>query len=186
MTGLRRAFVAVVPPAPVLDALGTRVAELTPRAPQLRWLPRAQWHLTLQFLGPVADADGLAAAVRAAVREQPAFAVQLAGAGAFPSVRRGAVLWVGVRGDEALVRLAESVHAAMATLGHTPDDRPFHPHLTVARASRPRSVVELVESIGTQPIGPAWTVSDVAVVESDTRPTGAVHTVQDRLPLGSA
>lgn len=186
MTGLRRAFVAVVPAAPVLDALEPLVADLAAHAPQLRWLPRPQWHLTLQFLGAVDDAAALREAVAAASAGHAAFDVQLAGGGAFPSVRRGAVLWVGVERNDALVRLAAAVQDATQPLGHPPDDRPFHPHLTLARAPRPRALAELVETIGTGPVGPAWTVTDVAVVESDTRPTGAVHTVRDRLPLQGA
>ncbi len=183
MTGLRRAFVAVAPTFPVLDALEPLVADLALRAPQLRWLPRAQWHLTLQFLGPVDDAEALRSGVAAAAAAHATFAVQLAGGGAFPSARRGTVLWVGVDHEDALVRLAESVHAATEPLGHGRDERPYHPHLTLARAPRPRSLSDLVETIGTAPIGPAWTVTEVAVVESDTRPTGAVHTVWDRLAL---
>ena len=186
MTGLRRAFVAVMPAEPVLDALEPRVADLAARAPELRWLPRPQWHLTLQFLGAVDDADALRAAVAPGVAGHATFDVQLAGGGAFPSVRRGAVLWVGVERGDALVRLAEAVQDATHTLGHAPDDRPFHPHLTLARAARPRALAELVDARGTGPLGPAWTVTEVAVVESDTRPTGAVHTVRDRLPLRGA
>ena len=183
MTGLRRAFVAVTPTAPVLDALEPLVADLAACAPRLRWLPRMQWHLTLQFLGPVDDADELRTAVESAVAAHAPFAVQLAGGGAFPSARRGTVLWVGVHHDDALVRLAEAVHAATRPLGHPHDERPYHPHLTLARGPRPRALTDLVETIGQAPIGPAWTVTEVAVVESDTRPTGAVHTVRDRLAL---
>jgi RNA 2',3'-cyclic 3'-phosphodiesterase len=186
VTGLRRAFVAVVPAEPVLDALEPRVADLAAQAPQLRWLPRAQWHLTLQFLGAVDDAAALRAAVAPAVAGHAAFDVQLTGAGAFPSVRRGAVLWVGVERSDAVVHLAEAVQHATRPLGHAGDGRPFHPHLTLARAPRPRPLADLVDALGTAPIGPAWTVTDVAVIESDTRPTGAVHTVRDRLRLSGA
>ncbi|HEV2310287.1 MAG TPA: 2'-5' RNA ligase family protein, partial [Acidimicrobiia bacterium] len=96
------------------------------------------------------------------------------------------ILWVGVDHDDALVRLAAAVQDATQPLGHARDDRPYHPHLTLARAPRPQPLGELVDAIGADPIGPAWTVTDVAVVESDTRPSGAVHTVRDRLPLRSA
>ncbi|HSO95893.1 MAG TPA: RNA 2',3'-cyclic phosphodiesterase [Acidimicrobiia bacterium] len=184
MTRLARAFVAVVPPGDVLDALAARIARLTPDAQPLRWLPRAQWHITLTFLGRVDDADALRDTLTTTARRGAPFALQLAAGGAFPTPRRAAVLWVGVADPPALVRLADAVRASGAPLGDHADDRPYHPHLTVARAPRPRNLTGLVESLGAEPIGPPWTVTHLAVLESDTRPTGAVHTVRDELALG--
>ena len=94
------------------------------------------------------------------------------------------MLWVGVPHADPLVALAAAVRDATRTLGYPDDERPYHPHLTLARAPRPRRLTHLVDALGTTPIGPPWTVTDVAVVESDTRPTGAVHTVWGQLPLG--
>ena len=48
---MTRAFVAVVPPPPVLDAIEAATAGL--ELPGLRRTTRAQWHLTMQFLGDV-------------------------------------------------------------------------------------------------------------------------------------
>ncbi len=186
MTRLARAFLAVTPPPTVLDALADRIAPLTTSEPTLRWLPREQWHVTLQFLGPVADAEALAAAVGAATASQASSTHQLAGGSAFPSPRRGSVLWIGVEPPEPLAALAAAVGAATAPLGHAPEARPYQPHLTVARAARPRPLAPAVDTIGPEPVGPPWTVTEVALVESDTRPDGAVHTPWRQLALHGA
>lgn len=187
MTRLARAFVAVVPPAPVLDAVETRAASLSRAMPSLRWLPRPQWHLTLAFLGRVDDAETLQAALTAAVHDRPPFTVRLGTGGAFPAPRRASVLFVGVaHGEPDLTEVAGRVRAASAALADHAEDRPYHPHLTVARAPRPRSLTGLVDAIDAGPIGPPWTVTDLAVIESDTRPDGAVHTVRARVPLAGA
>jgi 2'-5' RNA ligase len=181
---LARAFVAVVPPDAVLDA---RVATLNREAPSLRWLPRAQRHITLAFLGRVDDADVLSTALAVAVRTRPPFTLRLGTGGAFPAPRRAVVLWVGVaHGGPDVIGLATTVQDAAAGLADHAEDRSYHPHLTVARAPRARSLTGLVDAIGTGPIGPPWAVTDVSVLESDTRPTGAVHTVQARIPLRGA
>jgi 2'-5' RNA ligase len=185
VTRLARAFLAVGPSPPVLDALAARLEPLAAAGPGLRWAPRGQWHLTLQFLGTVGDAEALGDAVGSAVAALPPFTSRLAGAGAFPSARRAAVLWVGVDDPAPLATLAGAVQRATAELGHQPEERPYHPHLTVARAARPRSVAPLVEALEAPAIGPAWTVDEVALVASDTRPDGAVHTVWARRPLGA-
>jgi 2'-5' RNA ligase len=185
VTRLARAFVAVVPPDPVLDALAARIAPLTQEPSPLRWLPRRQWHLTLAFLGRVDDADALRAALADATRDRTPFGLRLGAGGAFPTPRRATVLWVGLAPETPeIMGLAAAVRDAAAGLAGHAEDRPYHPHLTVARTPRPRPLTDLVDAIGTGPIGPPWTVTDLSVIESDTRPAGAVHTVRDQLALG--
>lgn len=187
MTRLARAFVAVVPPDAVLDALDARVGTLTREAPSLRWLPRRQWHIALAFLGRVDDADGLSVALTGPVRKHSPLTLRLGTGGAFPAPRRASVLWVGVaHGAPDVIGLATTVWDAVAGLADHAEDRPYHPHLTVARVPRARSLTGLVDAIGAGPIGPPWRVTDVSVIESDTRPTGAVHTVRARVPLRGA
>jgi RNA 2',3'-cyclic 3'-phosphodiesterase len=185
VTRLARAFLAVVPSAAVLDDVAQRLEALRRAEPSLRWLPREQWHLTLQFLGPVEDAEELSDSVGRAIAAVAPFPVQLTGGGAFPSPRRATVLWIGIHEPEPLVTLADAVMSATAGLGHRAEERAYHPHLTVARAGRPRSVTGLVEHLGGAGPGPAWTVADVALVASDTRREGAVHTEWGRRPLGA-
>src|SRR5262249_10566431 len=89
-----RAFVAVVPPDDVLDAVGAVAASIDVPSTARR-TSRPQWHLTLQFLGNKVDFAAVAGALEPlAVRGAP---VQLGAAGAFPTERRGRVLWLGVR-----------------------------------------------------------------------------------------
>jgi RNA 2',3'-cyclic 3'-phosphodiesterase len=187
VTRLARAFVAVAPPDAVLDALDTRLRALIDDTTPLRWLPRQQWHLTLAFLGGVDDADGLTGSLAAAARAFAPVALQLGGGGAFPRPRRASVLWAGVAaGGAELTALATTVAAASEGFGRHTEDRPYHPHLTVARGARPRPLDGLVDALGPDPIGPPWTAREVRLVESDTRPDGAIHTVRARLPLEGA
>jgi len=181
-----RAFVAVEPPAATLDAVQAIVDRVAPSAPDLRWLPREQWHITLQFLGAVADEDALVERLAAALAPLTAPTVALAGGGAFPKVARGGVLWLAVAdGADALADVARAVHDATAALGHETEDRPFRPHLTVARARRPRDHRGLVDAIGAATVGSPWTVTEVVLYESDTRPEGAVHHERARIAVGA-
>jgi RNA 2',3'-cyclic 3'-phosphodiesterase len=182
---LGRAFVAVVPPDDVLDAIEARVAPLRVSHDELRWSGRAQWHLTLRFLGPVPDVDMLLRAMHEELASIPRIGgVAVAGAGAFPSASRASVLWLGIRdGAVALTRVAESVEWASVAAGFAPDARAFAPHLTVARVPRRRDVAAVLAALGDDPIGAPWPVDDVVLVSSDTRPTGAVHSEIARVPL---
>jgi 2'-5' RNA ligase len=184
VSGLRRGFVALVPSAAALDHVAGAVAALAADQRSLRWTPREQWHVTLQFLGRVADVGPLTDALRDAVAEVAPFPVRLGGGGAFTRVRAGTVLWLGVdSGGESLGALAGAVTRATAPLGFTLDERPFRAHLTLARAARPtdlRAAVAVLDGAGA---GPAWSAAEIVLFDSDTRATGAVHTEIARVPF---
>ncbi|MFI5052965.1 MAG: RNA 2',3'-cyclic phosphodiesterase [Acidimicrobiia bacterium] len=184
MTQLRRGFVAVVPPAEVLDAVEALVASARLSIDGLRWAAREQWHCTLQFFGPVPDAEGLVAALEAPMRAHPRFGVRLGSSGAFPSISRGTVLWLGsASGGDGLAGLAAAVSRATGPLGFVPEVRPFRPHLTVARSPAPVDLTRAVAALGDGPAGPTWPVAEVVLLDSDTLPTGSVHREVARIPL---
>jgi 2'-5' RNA ligase len=175
-----RAFLAVLPPPEVLDAVANVLGQ--PRLAGARFTRREQWHVTLQFLGNRADLDAVSSALGAlAVRGGP---VRLGGFGAFPSERRGRVLWLGLaEGGPLLVQLAAAVGALLGPLGYPPEERDYHAHLTLARCKAPTDLRAVVAALSDGPIGPEWTVEDVVLFESSTKPTGAVYIERARFPL---
>lgn len=184
VAALRRAFLAVVPPPPVLDAIEDGIAPLRAGASTLRWIRREQWHITLQFFGPASE-PSLIVALRAELGSVAPFELRLGGGGAFPKPHRASVLRVGVdHGVDALTSLSNVVQAATAPLGFAVGDRDFHPHVTVARLSRPGPVAGLVDALGERSVGPSWMVDHAILFESDTRPDGAVSTKVARFSLG--
>jgi RNA 2',3'-cyclic 3'-phosphodiesterase len=182
---LRRAFVAIVPPADVLDAVEVAVAPLRRVAPPgLSWTRRAQWHLTLQFLGAVDDTDVLVDSLVGNLHGRAPVTLGLGTAGAFPAASRASVLWIGLDdGHDALASLSGVVERATEPLGFAPDFREFHPHLTIARSARARPLGSLVSALGDGPLGPVWHAREVLLMESDTRPTGAVYCEIAHFPL---
>ena len=192
-----RLFVAVTPPAPVLDHLAAAVADVRAGCPAdldaaLTWTLPAQWHVTLAFLGEVDDAtaDRLGRRLaRLAGRHQPV-RLAVAGAGGFGSARRARVLWVGVHGDrKPLRRLAQGVSAAAGRERiEVASGRGYRPHLTLARARQPTDVRPLTERLAAY-VGPKWTAGSYALVRSRLAagPNGrAVHEPLTSWTLGSA
>src|SRR4051812_38914238 len=131
MSALRRAFLAVVPPPEVLDA----VAVLLERSKSSRfvWTRREQWHVTMQFVGRVGDADALIAALAPALAAFRSVPIRLRGAGAFPAPAKARVLWLGVEGEGALADLhAELMDATGAVIsGGGRAAVPGHPPLAL-------------------------------------------------------
>jgi RNA 2',3'-cyclic 3'-phosphodiesterase len=177
-----RAFVAVVPPDDVLDAVDAAASGIEVPSTARR-TTRPQQHLTLQFLGNRVDFAAVAAALEPlAVRGA---AVQLGAAGAFPSERRGRVLWLGVsEGNALLVQLAAAIGALLEPVGYPPEGRPYHAHLTLARLKAPADLRPVVAALGPGPVGPAWTAGEVVLFQSKTSRGGAEYTPRVRIPLG--
>lgn len=108
----------------------------------LKWIDPAQMHLTLAFLGEIADraAPPLVDAMSAALDVAPFVAV-FQHLGVFPTSRAPRVLWLGVtQGARELATVQRTVADRLRPLAAALDERPFHAHLTLARwrTSRPR------------------------------------------------
>jgi 2'-5' RNA ligase len=175
---MTRAFVAVRLPEAVLDA----VDAVVPAVAGARFTTREQRHLTVQFLGTRADVDAVAEALHP-LAVAPG-GVQLGGAGAFPSARRARVLWVGVASGEAfLSQLAAAVGVLLTPLGHEPEAREYHPHVTLARWKTPTDARPAIASIGDAPVGPAFTVDEIVLYESRLRREGAQYTAHEVIAL---
>ena len=96
-------------------------------------------HFTLCFLGDIPDEEGPRVAAALAAVRFAAFSVEVAGVGAFPSMRRPSVVWVGADpgGGRRLAALAASIASVLGPLGHAAGGgRPFRPHATISRAGR--------------------------------------------------
>ncbi len=180
---MARAFVAVRPPDAVLIEVAGAVARVREVAgPGARWTTPEQWHLTLQFLGDHVDLDAVAGALTGLSVSRGD--VRLGGGGTFPSERRGKVLWLGVvEGAEYLTQVAGVVGALLAPLGHEPETRPFHAHLTLARFPRPTDVRDAVHAFGAGPVGERFRASEVVLYESRTRADGATYRAHATFPL---
>lgn len=182
MSSTGRAFVAVVPPAAVLDCIEEALAPVERLVPAARWTTRGQRHVTLQFVGNRVDLDAVAGALGGLA--VTGGEVRVRGAGAFPDQRRGRVLWAGIPGGAALLtRLAGAVAERLTPIGHEPDSRGFHPHLTLARLRTPGDLRAAVAALDQRDLGPTWRVEEVVLFRSETRPEGARYEAVARIPI---
>jgi 2'-5' RNA ligase len=172
MSGLLRAFLAVVPPLPVIRWTESLADSARAAGAELRWTRTEQRHLTVRYFGPMTDPIRRAESFTESFRRHEPFTISLGGAGAFPDARRASVLWLGVqRGSDELGALAATVAE--------PDDRPFRAHLTLARANKPRDLRQVVAALDACGESVAWTVGEVVLFDSD----GSTHTEQARFKL---
>jgi 2'-5' RNA ligase len=159
-----RLFVAITPPADVVAELHLRTSELRELAPGLRWSRPEQWHLTLAFLGEVSDETlpELTTRLGRAAGRHPPLALALSGGGRFGN----RVLWTPVTGDRTgLGRLVDSVRAAVRRSGLPIEDRPYRPHLTLARSDGSTDLRPLVSALASVE-GRQWVADRLHLVRS--------------------
>lgn len=159
----------------------------------IRWTPVTQIHLTLRFLGetnPIQQ-ESLARHLKQTTLHPTAFRLSLGGIGCFPDFRKPSVVWLGVGGEVGeLQQLQAKIERLAQTAGFVAEKRPFSPHLTLGRARRDSSPVELrrvgealknfQSELETQRRAPvvldSFAVTQIVHMQSELRPEGARHT----------
>jgi len=136
--GRVRAFVAVRMNEQVEESVAETIGELKRPRDGVRWVPRANLHITLKFLGAAVDSHRLqrltAGLHQLAARTAP-FEVAAAGVGAFPDLERPRTIWVGLHSVEpgALAALAARLETVAADYGFEREKRRWSGHLTIGR-----------------------------------------------------
>ena len=185
-----RAFIAITLP-PTLQQTIAEVRQLFQHLSlPWRWVTPDHLHLTLRFLGnvPEESVTSLHQAIAQAAQGQTAFPLHAKALGCFPHPTRPRVLWVGLDDpSQVLGRLNERLIAALTPLGFPPEDRPFQPHLTLARAQKTvpsRQLFPMLQTYQNQDFG-EFLVTQLHLVRSQMQRGGAVHIILHSVRLQS-
>jgi 2'-5' RNA ligase len=168
-----RLFIAIELPDDVKRELGGLWMDI----PGVRRVPTEQIHLTLAFLGEVEESAAERLAGELSRIQLPGFHLCFSGPGCFPDRRRPRVLWIGLEPHLRLRRLASGVHEAVLACGIPQEERPFSPHITLARLSLPppRMVDAYLDRNKTLNL-PPFPVHEFTLFRSRLTPQGALHT----------
>lgn len=131
-----RLFVALNLPPEESEAIYAATAPLRGAGVPVRWTRPESIHLTLKFLGavPAGDVEEVIRAMVRGVEGGGPIDLRIGGFGAFPSIGRPRVIWMGVDGGALLLELKANLEKAFEAIGFEREDRPFQPHLTLGRA----------------------------------------------------
>lgn len=182
-----RTFIAIPLPPEVRALLDEMQKTLRSFGTNVKWTAIPSIHLTLKFLGEIEPASlpRLVESLGAATASERPFALRLHGLGGFPNLHSPRVIWCGLDGElPTLESLQKEVEMACVDAGFPPEERPFHPHLTLGRVRDKTNLQPLVDYIK---IGSAlehtFAVKDFNVYQSILRPQGALYTVLEKIEL---
>lgn len=182
---MRRLFFGIAPGptgeawfAAVMAGLSEHVSHQS-----LRWTKNEKIHLTLGFLGHVAECEvpRLCEVASSLGEESSPFQLRVGGIGGFPHLQRPKVVWVGTEPEPALVALHDSIQSRV-----TIDPKPFAPHFSVGRVSPGSPAVgRMLESYVAEHPFPGTTLAVEEFHLYESLPSGE-YAILDTFRLASA
>lgn len=180
-----RLFTAIDLPSDIIAILESLLTRLKPAA-RISWSPIENLHITTKFIGewPEDRLAELTTALRT-LSPRPVIPIVIEKLGFFPNPHAPRVFWAGVHAGEPLVQLARETEAALAALGIAKEQRPYSPHLTLARIKTPGKQPGLLQAVAALPsldFG-RFTADRFFLYHSKTAPSGSVYTQLAEFPF---
>jgi len=158
---------------------------------RVTWVRPENFHITLKFLGEVAPASVemlkiLGAQVAASAQR---FDLTFDTVGAFPTVHRPRVLWIGASSvPQEILSLHERLERELVKMGFGEEER-FTPHVTVGRVKDERplragQLPQLISQIGA--FACRAPITHLTLMESQLSPSGAIYTPVATWELGES
>jgi 2'-5' RNA ligase len=184
-----RLFVALEIPSVARENLAALLKSLRAVSPQTRWVRPENLHVTLKFIGEVAETK--LAAIRSALagaRSDQPVTLDFRGLGFFPNDKHPRVFWAGIEASPNLKTLAADIDRAAEKLGIPREQRPFSPHLTLARVEPPGLPEKLRSAIQENAARDFGTLrtSQFQLIESKLKPSGAEYTTLESFAFMAA
>ena len=184
-----RSFLAIELPKPILTKIGEVQGDLRSTHAEVTWVNAEKIHLTLKFFGNIEESriDPIFRSIEEPVRKTLPFSLKVRGVGAFPHLKNPRVIWIGLVDEkEVLTSFQKQIETQLEKIGFQPENRPFHPHLTLGRMKSSRGKEELVgrmEKHREEEFGD-FQVERVVLFKSDLKPSGPIYTLLRELRLG--
>jgi RNA 2',3'-cyclic 3'-phosphodiesterase len=183
-----RLFVAIEVPSDIRSAIAAFIQEFRPIAPQTKWVRAETIHITLKFIGGT-DPGNLhrIQSALAAIRSDQPVTLEFRGVGFFPNEKRPRVFWVGTEASPNLKTLAADIDQSLHQLGFPLEERPFTPHLTLARFNAPALPAKFASAAkesAARSFG-SLTAREFHLIESKLKSTGAEYTTLQSFPFAT-
>ena len=180
-----RLFTAIDLPPDIVTNLEELLVRLKPSA-QINWSPPRNLHITTKFIGewPEERLEELKAALTSLPSHEP-IPISIEKLGFFPNPHSPRVFWAGIHAAAGLASLARDTETALAALGIAKEERPYSPHLTLARIKTPGKQPALLQAVAKLPsldFG-RFTADRFYLYQSKTAPSGSVYTKLAEFPL---
>jgi len=144
-----RAFIAVELPQNITDLLVKAQGILQKSQADVKWVARANLHLTLKFLGDIneEEKDKIINIIKTTSQEYTAFESRPEQLGAFPKEKYPRVIWASLNNENQLKKIAQDLEERINKLGIPKEERSFKAHITIGRVKSSKNLNALSEAL---------------------------------------
>lgn len=182
-----RTFLGIFPPPEIQSKIADVQSSFNIDGSGVRWELQSKFHVTLRFLGDVAEKrlQELQVFLHKEAATIPPFETRLLRVGCFPSDRSPKIVWIGSSRDEnaELVRCFSAIDTSCTRAGFKKEERVFHPHITLGRVKGKVSenLIKLIENTTFEPL--KFPCTELLVMKSDLSPSGSTYSKQCSISL---
>jgi 2'-5' RNA ligase len=170
---MERLFFALQPDEIIQSELNHIIQQLDDR--ELKVIKQTNLHMTLEFVGEISEKEQHALTTAVDKLQAKQFNLRLTHMGWW---QKPAILWLAPDETPPLLNaLVNSLKACINQLGLKVDDRPYRPHVTLARK------VKQAKAVSHQKFDIEWPVSRFVLMRSESTPTGVEYRVLREWPL---
>ena len=179
-----RLFIAIELSPQIRDTLAQIQSHLKYAAADVKWVEKDNIHLTLKFLGEIAEekAEKIKAILDEIGSQIRPFEISLKEIGVFPKIEYPRIIWVGIdKGALEAKELAERIDGELSKIGFQLESRPFASHLTIGRVRSPKNREALIEKLKTAEnshlsASSHQQITSVILFQSALTPKGPIYT----------
>ncbi len=185
-----RTFIAIELPEGVKSFLKELVARLRSSGGNVKWARPESMHLTLKFLGNVSQdqVETITERLTPFFGRQERLPLTVAGTGAFPTLVKPRVIWVGLRNASGrLTPMVTELEGLLEPLGFQKERRAFSPHLTLGRVKQGIGSSDLTGALRHMQdvAGPSFVADSAIFFQSILKPSGAQYIQLARFDFSS-
>jgi len=182
-----RAFIGIDTPASLRNTIADLQRDLHVSSVHVRWEKPENFHITMKFLGDTTRSvlEEIAEALKEEVARVPVLTFRADTVGAFPSRSRPRVIWLGSSTvPDEIFSLQRTIEQAAVKFGFEPEQRRFHPHVTLGRVKDRDGLEDLISTLKQCTFTSfSMTLEAVSLKQSTLTPEGATHSELFRLPF---
>jgi 2'-5' RNA ligase len=175
-----RTFISIEIPEEIKNNIEKLINELKLVLTPIKWVEKKNLHITLKFLGWVAD-DKLAPiekCVTECAKGFKPFTLSFAGIGAFPDMKHPRVIWIGTKdGSDKAREIADCIENEASKKGFRGEEREFSPHLTIGRIKEKIDAGAVLKSVSEHENSEfgSFNVEHISIMKSTLRRTGPIY-----------
>ena len=178
---LIRTFIAIDTPETVSEVALLLKSSVKANQKAVKWVRKENIHITLRFIGPTApgEVDKINRLLREISGQNSDLSLTVSGTGCFPKKERPRILWLGVNGDVAELKLlVEMIRSEMDQLGYPQEEHNYSSHITIGRIRYPQKVTPDITDFLTAQYEPVlWNVPKIILYQSELLPSGPLYSI---------